>query len=216
MKRSSAGIKSSFPSFQWTCEHEIVLFQAILTGTGGRKPGGIAKHFQMAAIHDLLSKGLSTEVARMAYSCLIFLSSVPGMKDVTAGSIWEQLECLYDLEAIDELENESRNPDEKEFTEFSLPKKEFLAVISEMRDSGTIPTVKEATASALSSGFTSAPSPAAASSSSTPTSKKSGAADRSSASLKENQAKADQEPNKTASKRPTRSTPSSTPAKRRK
>ena len=164
VKRSSAG-QSAKSTFHWNGDHEVALFQAILCGSGGRKPAGISKHFQMAAIHDQLSKGNKLVVVSETNSFLgILLYIVSGMKDLTTNSIWAHLEGLYDLEAIDELENESRNPDEKEFTEFTLPKKEFLAVISEMLDSGAVvqETPNTTSSSSSASMTAAAPTPSAA------------------------------------------------------
>ena len=101
----------------WTTENELKLFKAALKF----KPAGVIKHFNMALIHNELVKS--------------------GMKDVTPTLIWEQLNLMYNLEAADKIEKSSLNLEHSEI-EFSLPKKEFHDVMSEMKtsDSDTFET----------------------------------------------------------------------------
>ena len=101
---------SSTPSSIWTTENELKLFKAALKF----KPAGVIKHFNMALIHNELVKG--------------------GMKDITPSAIWDQLNLIYNLEAADKLEKSSLNLEHSE-VEFSLPKKDFHDVMSEMKKS---------------------------------------------------------------------------------
>ena len=101
---------STTPSSIWTTENELKLFKAALKF----KPAGVIKHFNMALIHNELVKG--------------------GMKDITPSAIWDQLNLIYNLEAADKLEKSSLNLEHSE-VEFSLPKKDFHDVMSEMKKS---------------------------------------------------------------------------------
>ena len=101
---------STTPSSIWTTENELKLFKAALKF----KPAGVIKHFNMALIHNELVKG--------------------GMKEITPSAIWDQLNLIYNLEAADKLEKSSLNLEHSE-VEFSLPKKDFNDVMSEMKKS---------------------------------------------------------------------------------
>ena len=102
------GTDSSSVAVSWTIENELKLYKAALK----YKPTGILKHFNMALIFNELTKG--------------------GMKDVTTQAIWDHLSELYDLEAANELESCMPGPEDSD-TEFSLPKKEFMEVLNEMK-----------------------------------------------------------------------------------
>merc|ERR1712194_219301 len=52
----------------------------------------------------------------------------------TPSAIWDQLNLIYNLEAADKLEKSSLNLEHSE-VEFSLPKKDFHDVMSEMKKS---------------------------------------------------------------------------------
>ena len=99
---------SSNPSALWTIENELKLMKATLKF----KPAGILKHFNMALIYNELNKG--------------------GMKEVTTQAIWDHLGEMFDLEAANELESNIPIPEETD-TEFSLPKKDFMEVLNEMK-----------------------------------------------------------------------------------
>ena len=74
VKRKTAD--SSCPSsINWTTENELKLYKAALK----YKPAGILKHFNMALIHNELTKS--------------------DMRDVTTQIIWEHLGEHYDLSA---------------------------------------------------------------------------------------------------------------------
>ena len=94
----------------WNTENELKLFKAALKF----KPAGVIKHFNMALIHNELVKS--------------------GMKDITPSAIWDQLSVIYNLEAADKVEKSSLNLEHSE-VEFSLPKKDFNDVMSEMKKS---------------------------------------------------------------------------------
>ena len=107
----------------WTLEHDIALFGAILNGSAGHKPAGPARHFQMAVNLDHMHKS--------------------GLKDATAAAAWDRLEMLYDLETIDARESEVQagpdDPDDDDadgVEEFALPRREFQAVLNEMKRGG--------------------------------------------------------------------------------
>ena len=99
---------SSNPSALWTVENELKLYKATLKF----KPAGLLKHFNMALIFNELNKG--------------------GMREVTTQAIWDHLGEMFDLEAANELESNVPSPEETE-AEFSLPKKDFMEVLNEMK-----------------------------------------------------------------------------------
>ena len=169
VKRKPADSSSSPVS--WTMENELKLYKAALK----YKPAGILKHFNMALIHHELTKS--------------------GMRDVTTQMIWDHLGELYDLPAANALETGVPALDETE-NEFSLPKKDFMEVLNEMKKSDT-PTNKDTKE----------------------TETKEEISKKTSVSTPSVPAGGNSETPKTGSKRPTRSTPGSGPAsaaKRRK
>ena len=109
VKRKTAD--SSCPSsINWTTENELKLYKAAMKYI----PAGILKHFNMALIHNELTKS--------------------DMRDVTTQIIWEHLGEHYDLSAANALETNVKALGEAE-TEFSLPKKDFMEVLNEMKES---------------------------------------------------------------------------------
>jgi len=111
VKRKTPDSSCTSP-INWTIENELKLYKAALK----YKPAGILKHFNMALIHNELTKS--------------------GMRDVTTQIIWEHLGELYDLPAANALETNVQALVEGE-TEFSLPKKDFIEVLNEMKKSDT-------------------------------------------------------------------------------
>ncbi|XP_027058449.1 MRG/MORF4L-binding protein isoform X2 [Pocillopora verrucosa] len=83
----------------WTPELEVSLFHSMK----GHKPVGINRHFHMACIHDK------------------FATST-GKRNISSKQIWEHLQELYNLQALDDLENLPFPNDE---TEFNLPDEIF-------------------------------------------------------------------------------------------
>lgn len=88
----------------WSVENEIQLFYAMM----GHKPVGVNKHFQMMFIHDKLSSSLNCEMSTR--------------------TIWDKLETLYDLAALDESD---KLPFPNEEIEFNLPEMEFSDLLDE-------------------------------------------------------------------------------------
>jgi len=93
--------KPTVPS--WPPEKEIQLLYALK----GRRPVGVNRFFQMIFIQEEFSR-------------------LTG-KDVPSHEIWKYLETLYDIEALNENEEESYIYEEKEF---SLPT-EYLKAAKE-------------------------------------------------------------------------------------
>ncbi|XP_078362029.1 MRG/MORF4L-binding protein-like isoform X2 [Oculina patagonica] len=83
----------------WTPELEVSLFHSMK----GHKPVGINRHFHMACIHDK------------------FATST-GKRNISSKQIWEHLQELYNLQALDDLESIPFPNDE---TEFNLPDEIF-------------------------------------------------------------------------------------------
>lgn len=99
----------------WADEQETQLFKSMMKW----KPTGLHKHFRMISIHnDMRSHGFATEDAPH--------TRIPG--------IWRKLHQLYELEALDERENQyafSDDPDPADpddaasMPPFELPEDEF-------------------------------------------------------------------------------------------
>ncbi|XP_020623426.1 MRG/MORF4L-binding protein-like isoform X1 [Orbicella faveolata] len=83
----------------WTPELEVSLFHSMK----GHKPVGINRHFHMACIHDK------------------FATST-GKRNISSKQIWEHLQELYNLQALDDLESVPFPNDE---TDFNLPDEIF-------------------------------------------------------------------------------------------
>lgn len=71
---------------EWTIEQEIALFKAICRF----KPAGRHKHFRMLAIYQMVNN-----------------SNINSSSPLTTRDIWEKLRTLYNLEGLDELEDQS-------------------------------------------------------------------------------------------------------------
>lgn len=127
------------------------------------------------------------------------------------------MKTLFNLPAIDEIENSASwaqtlqddlNIDTP--VEFSFPRKEFQAIVAEMRKNGKISS---------SAGFDSAQDTPTSSKRASNSSRDGNSGDGNSNKNSNNTSssnKNEDTPKSSTSKRPTRSTPSSTPAKRRK
>ncbi len=76
------------------------------------------RHFNMALIHNELTKS--------------------GLKDVTPSAIWQHLETLYNLDVANQIETAVPKAMEDGETEFSLPKKDFQSVMSDITKSGAL------------------------------------------------------------------------------
>ena len=105
-----------------SAEHELVLIESLLAN----KLAGRHKHFRMAVVMDTLNRALSAA------------DLVPA---ANAGHIWQFLDTLYDMEKVEEIEVEAEgesktSPSPRQ--EFRLPRKEFGAIIEEMRRNGKI------------------------------------------------------------------------------
>ncbi|XP_055612852.1 MRG/MORF4L-binding protein [Uranotaenia lowii] len=90
--------KSEPEYFEWSPEDEIQLFFAM----DGLRPVGINRHFFLACIVERLSKALN--------------------RNVSSEAVWSHLKTLYNLKALDELEQLPFPNDE---TDFVLPEEEF-------------------------------------------------------------------------------------------
>lgn len=79
--------------FSWTTSSELQLLQVLIN----HKPAGINKHFQMAIIQDKFSSMVGCEI--------------------TSDQIWTKLRTMYDLAAVDDREEVIPFPlEEKEFS----------------------------------------------------------------------------------------------------
>ncbi|XP_032687974.1 MRG/MORF4L-binding protein [Odontomachus brunneus] len=90
---------SSFDEIEWNVENEIQLFFAM----NGHKPVGINKYFHMLCIWEKF---------RIAIR-----------KDISLKIIWDHLESMYDLMALDDMED---LPFPSQEIDFSLPEVEFV------------------------------------------------------------------------------------------
>ncbi len=113
-RTSNTNSRQQREQFQWTAETEAALFSAILLH--GLKPVGIAKHFRMAAILDVMGKA--------------------GFNHVTAEAVWAKLDQLFNMEAVEANEVVRARP--RKSAEFSLPRREFQAIVNEMKKEGNI------------------------------------------------------------------------------
>ncbi|KAF2198964.1 CT20-domain-containing protein [Delitschia confertaspora ATCC 74209] len=105
----------NIPNEAWTDEQETQLFKSMIRW----KPTGLHKHFRMISIHDnMRSHGFITSTTPH--------TRIPG--------IWNKLDQLYDLNALDERENahlfgnqpDPLDPEEaSDLPEFQLPEDEF-------------------------------------------------------------------------------------------
>jgi len=93
------------PDFIWDAKSELALFQTLLC----YKPAGINKHFNAALAAEQLSEQLG--------------------RPVHASAIWQKLTCMYDLKAVDDIEDAI--PFSLEIKEFSLPRQDFETLILE-------------------------------------------------------------------------------------
>ncbi|CAG0885095.1 unnamed protein product [Darwinula stevensoni] len=91
--------------FTWTPELEIKLYYAM----EDLKPAGVNKHFHMMVILKKLNEEMNV--------------------NVNSSDVWKHLESLYDLSAIDGIENSARPF--LESREFILPDEEYKDLIKE-------------------------------------------------------------------------------------
>ncbi|EDV22277.1 MRG/MORF4L-binding protein [Trichoplax sp. H2] len=104
----------------WTADMEVKLFRAMK----GHKPVGVHKHFQMAFIHQRLQE-LTGE-------------------NLSVKSVWDHLNTLYDLAALDEMEIYSMPTEE---VDFSLPEDYISESALPIVDDDSSPARKRAKAS---------------------------------------------------------------------
>lgn len=83
---------------EWNVDTEVQLFYAMT----GHKPVGVNKYFQMACILEKFRNSVN--------------------KDVSSKVIWDHLDTMYDMQALDDTENLPFPNDEKEF---NLPENDF-------------------------------------------------------------------------------------------
>jgi len=115
------------PSEFWTSERELELFESLIL----HKPAGVSKHFKMAFI-------------------LHRLSANPDFKNIKASSVWSHLDTLYDMGKVNEIENASTagtalsgeeaapsdaagNAAAEGTSDFCLPLKDFYKALTEMK-----------------------------------------------------------------------------------
>jgi len=194
---AAAATTASATPLSLSPEHEMVLMEALLA----HKPAGMHKHFRMAVILEIVNGALYEDLGA---------AGTP----VTSQQVWDFLETMYNMEKVEEIERKhetevmlaAAKKKAKADAEFSLPKREFGAVIAEMRREGKIgnrtPNVSDSDGEensddneVVTAAAAAQPPSSSASAVNTP----------------------DATPAKKGTKRPTRSTPGSaaTPAKRR-
>lgn len=98
-------MKQVEPDFIWDVKSELALFQFLLY----HKPAGINKHFNVA----LTAEHLSEELGR----------------PVPSAAIWQRLRSMYDLKAVDDIEENI--PFSLEIKDFTLPRQDFETLILE-------------------------------------------------------------------------------------
>jgi len=116
---------SPITSDGWTDEQETTLFKAI--SIYRLKPVGMHKHFRIMAIAELMKNhGVSSE-------------------HTSINGIWAKLKTLYNLETLDELEDDFGTAEdddadadddsekEKKWMEFALPEDDFAELMSNRR-----------------------------------------------------------------------------------
>lgn len=111
-QQNTVGSCKKMTEIEWNVENEIQLFYAMM----GHKPVGVNKHFQMMFIHNKLSSSLNCELSTK--------------------TIWDKLETLYDMAALDESD---KLPFPNDENEFNLPEVEF----SDLLDERSKPDLKE-------------------------------------------------------------------------
>lgn len=99
-------LETSTDEIEWNVENEIQLFFAM----NGHKPVGINKYFHMVCIWEKFRTAIH--------------------KDVPLKIIWDHLESMYDLVALDDMED---LPFPSHEMDFSLPEQEFLGSIKSRR-----------------------------------------------------------------------------------
>lgn len=92
-------MEMSIDEIEWNVENEIQLFFAM----NGHKPVGINKYFHMVCIWEKFR--------------------VATHKDISLKMIWDHLESMYDLMALDDMED---LPFPSQEVDFSLPETEFV------------------------------------------------------------------------------------------
>ncbi|KAK3930185.1 MRG/MORF4L-binding protein [Frankliniella fusca] len=91
-------------NIEWNVYNEVKLLLALM----GHKPVGVAKHFHMACILEKFSEAVKRD-------------------DISSQVIWDRLETMYDLQALEE--NEAL-PFPKETVDFSLPPSEYGSLLA--------------------------------------------------------------------------------------
>ncbi|XP_076656529.1 uncharacterized protein LOC143361123 [Halictus rubicundus] len=95
-------LENSTDEIEWNVENEIQLFFAM----NGHKPVGVNKYFHMVCIWEKFRAAIH--------------------KDVPLKMIWDHLESMYDLIALDDMED---LPFPNQEIDFSLPEQEFLGTL---------------------------------------------------------------------------------------
>jgi len=98
-------LKQVEPDFIWDVKSELALFQFLLY----HKPAGINKHFNIALTAEQLSEQLG--------------------RPVPSEAIWQRLRSMYDLKAIDDIEENI--PFSLEIKDFTLPRQDFENLLIE-------------------------------------------------------------------------------------
>ena len=151
------------------------------------KPAGINKHFSMA----LVSEALSTQLGL----------------DITSEAIWAKLRTMFDLAAVDDREEVIPFPLEEK--EFSLPRRDYSSLIAEKQKD----ILKDRALGKSKGGLTRMSTDMGSEHSKK---EKGEAAKAGKANDQKNIDKADDQSKPASKRHATRSTPSSTPAKKRK
>lgn len=95
-------------NIEWNVQHEVLFLMALR----GHKPVGIAKHFQMACILDKFSSALKRV-------------------DISSQVIWDRLDTMYDMQA---LEGTETLPFPNDPEDFSLPQSQFGPLLAERKN----------------------------------------------------------------------------------
>ncbi|XP_058792968.1 MRG/MORF4L-binding protein isoform X1 [Phymastichus coffea] len=106
----------SSEEIEWNVDNEIQLFFAM----NGHKPVGVNKYFHMVCIWEKFRAAIH--------------------KDVSLKAIWDHLHSMYDLAALDDMEDVPFPPDE---TDFILPESEFTELMKTRKKEETESKMKE-------------------------------------------------------------------------
>ncbi|PNF34488.1 hypothetical protein B7P43_G11212 [Cryptotermes secundus] len=96
--------ESVVDGIEWNVDTEVQLFYAM----HGHKPVGVNKYFQMACILEKFRNSIN--------------------RDITSKVIWDHLDTMYDMQALDDTENLPFPNDEREFC---LPEADFANMMKD-------------------------------------------------------------------------------------